>query len=461
MIVAHSLQTYLEQRNLNYKVHPHNFETSASVLCQEMGIEPDQFAVPIVLQTSKKATLMAVIPLSAALDLNRLRALLQRDFNYAQESEIESWFNGLVLAALPPIPGPFGVPCIVERSLLNQPRIFMRGGSNNGLISMDNASAESLYARYPKAIISNPMALPESEQIPHIELGNYPQFIHQIHNKLDKLQRLPAIPAMAFKIIQQVSDVNTSASELAETIELDPSVAAQVIRYASSPYFGYRGRMDSVQDAITRVLGFELVGNIALGIASGKVFNAPHTGPLGLKEYWKHSLYSALLTQALARKINQPQQVNPAQAYLCGLLHNIGVLMIAHIYPAEFNRLNRTLADQPGLALTEAEQEFMNIGHDHIGGYILEKWRLPAQVVNSAYFHHDENYDGDNAPYVRLVRLSNHLLAREDIGDLGYDTSDLAACCAGLISSEEAQSVFEEVMQMGVEIDSLAECIAA
>ena len=459
MLVAQLLENYLEQHNLGYRVHPHTYETSFSALCQEMGIEATQFATAAVLQTRTNATLMAIAPLSHSLDLNRLRALLQRDFDYASDEIIRSRFNGLLESAIPPVPGAFGLPCIVDRTLLGQHRIFMCGGSHEALISLDAESLELMYSRYPKAVIST-LAVSKPVITPGAD-DRLPQYIHQVHCDLEKLDRLPAIPALAFKIIEQVADPDTSAGELAETIELDPSVAAQIVRYASSPYFGYRGRLDSVQDAITRVLGFELVSNIALGIASGKVFNAPSCGPLGLKAYWKHALCAALLAQGLARKINKPDVVSPGQAYLCGLLHNIGVLVIAHMFPGEFNRLNRVMVDQVGISLSEAERDLLNVGHDHIGGYMLEKWRLPKPVVNSAYFHHDEAYRGEDEQYVQLVRLANHLLAQQEIGDLGYDTLDLQTVCNGLISVADAQGVAESVMEMGLEIDSLADCIAA
>ncbi|RLU01949.1 MAG: HDOD domain-containing protein [Ketobacter sp.] len=467
MDIAQSIERYLQRKEVAFTVHTHQLETSLSKLCQEMGISPEQTAVPILLRTERQAYLMAVIPLSHSLDLDRLEALLRRQFIYLDEAEISAWFLDSQPGAEPPVSEPYNLPCIIDRSLFELHRVYMRAGSHRSLISVDNENLKKLYQSYPKAVISNPSVLPVADD--HAAALDSTSIV-AIFNALDNLERLPSIPALALRLLEQASNSETSAADLAATIEMDPSVTAQVMRYAGSPYFGYRGNLDSVQHAITRVLGFEMVSNIALGIASSKAFDVPQDGPLGLKAFWKHGLYTAVLAQNLARKINQPSIINPARSYLCGLLHNFGVLLMGHLFPQEFRLLNHEVNRYPNRALHDIErdvvvagdaQQFIRLGHDHMGGYLLEKWRLPEAVSVCAYYHHDAEYEGESAQYVELIQLCNQLLATRGIGDTGTEKDTGLTWKSNLISEADAFSVLEKVMGLGPELDNLADNMAA
>ncbi len=471
MDIANSLLNQLQRDNIAFQTHFHRAESSLSALCEQLGIDPRQVAVPILLRSKKQAYLMAVVPLSYNLDRSRLTAMLRRDFDYLYEDDWENWFLDCESGAEPPLPQPYNLPCIIERSLLMRPRLFMRGGNHRSLISLTQEQAKKLYSNYPKAVIANPSAEEGLQLINRLDKNpNRDTSINAILNELDRLQRIPPMPALAMKLIQQTADPDTSASDLAETIELDPSVTAQVLRYASSPYFGYAGKLDSVQAAITRVLGFELVSHIALGIASCKAFSVPREGVLGLKAFWKHGLYSAVMCQSLARRINQPSELNPATAYLCGLLHNFGVLLMGHLYPSQFKQLSHLLEQRKTISLHELEQEliskgdaqsFFNIGHEFIGGYLLEKWCLPEEVVACAYHHHDQSFADQCSNYVHLVQISNRLLSERGIGDLFQQSQAGMTPSSELISIASAETVFQEVMDMCSEIDNLADHMAA
>ncbi|HVL01433.1 MAG TPA: HDOD domain-containing protein [Dongiaceae bacterium] len=464
MAIAVSLQRYFERKGIQYKAHPHVRESSLSKLCFELGIDPRQVAVPVLLQSTRKASLMAVLPLSHGLDMNRVEALLRREFTWLDDHALSQRFLDVEPGAEPPLPEPYDLPCIIDRSLLDCDRVFFRAGTHSCLISVDADSFQYLFSAFPKAVIANPLHTLEAESVPA------PGDTDRIRQHLDKMHRLPAMPAMALKIIQLVSDPRTTAIDLAEAVELDPSMAAQIVRYAGSPYYGYRGKVDSVQDAISRVLGFDLVSNIALGISSGRAFKVPQDGPLGLKAFWKHALYCAVVAQSLARKIDQPDLINPATAYLAGLLHNIGVLLLGHLFPPEFCLLNKLAAKHPEKPLHAIEKDMIGmgqasqliaLGHDQIGGVLLEKWRLPEAVVACCFHHHDDHYSGPHQDYVRLIQLSNRLLAQRQIGDLGIPDSLVQGFGSQLISFNAAEAVFEKVMELCPEIDSLANHIAA
>lgn len=291
-----------------------------------------------------------------------------------------------------------------------------------------------------------------------------------VARKLKTLYRLPPMPAIALHILRVTRDPDSSAADLTRLIEQDPSLTAQVLRYARSALFNYPGQLDTVQQAITRVLGFDRVGHLAMGLAASKAFNVCTDGPLGLNAFWRHSLHCAYLSQAIAQAARTDSPVKPGLAYLCGLLHNFGLLLIGHLYPAEFRTLNQLRQDEPTAPLALLEQrvfgdsgrdKFMTVGHGAVGGVLAKLWQLPDEVVKVAGVHQHANYRGEHLAYVTTVQLANGMLKRRGIGD-EFDEQDLNSAMAVLGLGDEAlERLFETVDDASAELDVLADSLAA
>ena len=209
MAIADSLLSYLEQKGISYKTHSHVSETSLSRLCFELGIEQHHIAVPVLLRSARNANLMAVIPLDHELDFERLAALLRRDFQYMDDSEIAAWFPDVEPGAEPPVPEAYSLPCILDRGLLDLSRIYFRAGSHACLVSVDQNGLQTLFAAYPKAVISNRLEVDASHS-----LDTGASAFRPIQQRLEQLHRLPAMPSMALNIIQLLASPATSAEEL-------------------------------------------------------------------------------------------------------------------------------------------------------------------------------------------------------------------------------------------------------
>lgn len=237
--------------------------------------------------------------------------------------------------------------------------------------------------------------------------------------------KLPPLPDVAQALLRLRDDPNADAKRLAAIVEIDPSLAAQLVRYAASALFGYRGRIDSIADAISRVLGFEKAMHIALGLSSGKALVHDHSGPLGLKSVWEHALLSASLIQRLGTLIggsNTPGQVNPMKPvpgllYLSGLLHNIGFLLLGHFFEGEFRALNEAAFRRGDEPVINLEKELLGTTHCELGATLLRRWRMPGEVLTAVLNHHNEAYRGEAAVYANITLLADRLLKRIGVGD--------------------------------------------
>ena len=252
-----------------------------------------------------------------------------------------------------------------------------------------------------------------------------------------------------------------TARELGELIEFDPSLTAQIMRYARSALFNYPGQINSVQEAVTRVLGFDRVAHIALGIASVRAFEVPRQGMLGMDQFWRHSLYNAFVCQRMAPKCHSDKGL----AYLCGLLHNFGLLLVGHLFAQEFDELNALREANPDASMHSLEQQvfgasndqqMLAVGHGAIGGILHRLWELPDPVVKAAGMHQQAGYHGEHEPYVLMVQLANGLLKERGIGD-EFNPDDIVSLASSLgLSEGDVARLNEEIDNVSGELDALA-----
>lgn len=265
---------------------------------------------------------------------------------------------------------------------------------------------------------------------------------------IEQVYQLPSMPGMARSILELRLRPTASAADLAAIVELDPSLAAQVMRYANSPFFGYRGNIRSLRDAISRVLGFETVMGIALGLATAKALRNPLDGPLGLRAFWRHAIYSAALAQGIVQAMPSRARPSLGMAYLAGLLHNFGFLLLGHLFPPEFSLLNKLVMAHPEIPVTTLEkhllgmghaQRVLSLGHARIGAWLMESWGMPEEIVITLREHHNPQYDADHAVYPNLVLLVDHLLKACNLGDAS--NAELPPELLARLGLEEAQVV--------------------
>jgi len=256
-------------------------------------------------------------------------------------------------------------------------------------------------------------------------------------DKLD-LDDLPPLPQTAQRLLSMDEEA-VGTREVAEWVELDPALAAHVVRLANSPWLGVRERIGSIHDAVQR-LGCARVTELALGLAAGAVFKIPGQGPLGAHDFWRHAVFTAALMHRLAKLLPDFGATQPGMAYLCGLLHNIGLLALAHLDTPAYHALNRAVQEEPDTPLVKLERRLLAHDHTRLGSRLLRHWRMPPPVVFTAHEHHNPHYRGDQHSYVNLCTVASAVVKAElglGDGDPGCHTPALAAL--GLDEGQLAQ----------------------
>ncbi|WP_111497494.1 MULTISPECIES: HDOD domain-containing protein [Marinobacter] len=458
MAASARLETFLSRKGIAYDVIAQDEVPSFDVAVSGAGL--NHYAViRATLLIDLKGVVMAVHNYQTAIDVDAVSAVVGRRLQLLTARQADRLFADCEMGFHPPIGAAFDIPVVIDEPVLEMDEAYLASGSNNSLLRLDGRALRLALAGGRKARIS-------IVDVAHdLEPGESSDItLEEVAQRLQKLYRLPPMPALALKILRLTANTEATARELGELIEYDPSLTAQIMRYARSALFNYPGQINSVQEAVTRVLGFDRVAHVAMGIASVRAFEVPRDGMLGMDAFWRHSLYCAYLCQQMAML----KGADKGLAYLCGLLHNFGILLIGHLFPNEFDQLNRLRESNPEQSMHSLEvqvfggdQEFLSVGHGPIGGILHRLWQLPDAVVKTAGMHQRMAYEGDHADYVHMVQLANALLKDKGIGD-EFNPDDVDTLAASLeFGDADIERLMTTTEEVARELDDLARSLAA
>ncbi len=275
-----------------------------------------------------------------------------------------------------------------------------------------------------------------------------------IRARVAELDALPVIPQLARRLLDLRDDPDATVEQLVDVVRLDPGLAALIIRYANSPLYGQHD-VDSLDDAIFRVLGFENVLNLALGKALSRAFRLPGVGPLSLAGFWHNALFSAALMQKLASRHGRPWGLQPGNAWLCGLLHNIGQLVLASLFETEYFWLNKALLAKPEVPPVELENRLLGLTHAELGARLMQAWQMPPILHAVTGEHHNPDYRGDYPAAVWLVQVTDQLLRSHNMSDAASDEPDPQLLDKLELPEEELYLAMDDVLEAGDVLEAM------
>ncbi len=227
---------------------------------------------------------------------------------------------------------------------------------------------------------------------------------------IGKLDTLPARPQIWSQLTSLIDDPNSSLSEMAELVEQDLAISARVVQVASSVFFARSAEIRGVADAVPRI-GTRLLSHIVLAEAAFRGFDEVSRVGLDIEELHAH----AFLTAKIARSF-LPDRRMAEDAFLSGLLHDVGKLVIASAIPEMYQRITE-LAEASGRPRDAVERLQLGVDHGQVGGYLLGLWGLSFPIIEAVSFHHEpERVPQTALDLVGTVHIADSL-ANEVTGD--------------------------------------------
>jgi diguanylate cyclase (GGDEF)-like protein len=223
--------------------------------------------------------------------------------------------------------------------------------------------------------------------------------------ELALLDEIPHLHAAVYQLFEALSDDDTDRHQLAGILDQCPSLAAKLVGLANSAYFSRTSRINSVSDAIF-VIGFRTVSSLATATALQEPFANNQCPAFQPGRFWLQAVLTAHVAKELAKKASPILSLNPDEAYLSGLLHGIGLMALAHLFPEDLNQILEQ-GNQPPGALAEQIHRKFGATHHAIGAALLKRWHLPELFSCTTAHYADPDYQGSCWMPCRLVAVAH------------------------------------------------------
>lgn len=244
-----------------------------------------------------------------------------------------------------------------------------------------------------------------------VETSNIPSVVE---SSLLELKSIATLPVVALRIMRLVDDPKSSVQEVNDVIASDPALTARVLKIVNSSFYGLSREIGSIDRAVV-LLGLNAVKNIAIAASLDKVFRPDQIGTdFDARDLWTHSIAVATGARELAIKARHAM---PDEAFLAGLMHDIGIMIEMQTCRSKFVEALTMLADDQSLTFREAEQQSIGATHELFGIGLCRDWNFPLHIEFVAGFHHRPMELPETVRILpAIVHVADILAARIDVG---------------------------------------------
>jgi HD-like signal output (HDOD) protein/signal transduction histidine kinase len=224
-----------------------------------------------------------------------------------------------------------------------------------------------------------------------------------IFDKIETSKQLPSLPHILLKLIEVCNKEETKITEISQIISKDSSLSARVMVMVNSVYYNLPNKVTSIGQALV-LLGTDTIKNIAISASIKNVFKgAKDKLGFDLKAFWWHSLMCAILSKSIAVKIAYN---SPDEAFLAGLLHDIGKLVLWINFTDEYKQIIDSSNKQTDLLLAGEIQ--LGASHPEVGSWLIKQWKLQSFISDAVLYHHEPLPRILNAiPLIKIVYVAN------------------------------------------------------
>ena len=269
---------------------------------------------------------------------------------------------------------------------------------------------------------------------------------------LEDMSAFVSPPIVYSKINSMLASGIDSADDFGEVVMTDPNLTVRLLKLVNSSYYSLRAPIETVSRAIT-IIGMRELANLVCSVCAVSSFSKISPEVTNMEVFWRDAVYCGVACRAMAKKLGD---LDPEAAFIMGLLHDVGTLVINHRFP-ELAEQSIVEAAGDAYVLAETERRWLGFDHASLGAQILSEWGFSEAMCDATRTHHDPS-DATIAQREAALLSIADVIANEvlngmaDLGDAGEQRFAKALALSGLgddfdknALSEEIQSQFEEV----------------
>ncbi len=230
------------------------------------------------------------------------------------------------------------------------------------------------------------------------------KILKELDEYLDEINNVPPLKPVPSKILSLLKNQNIDIKKLAGLIKKDPSLTANILKYANSSFFGFKQKVNSIQQIVS-LIGIREIKKLTLIYAVKSRISKDLTGyGISSSQLWKHSISTAIGAQFLA----QLKGIFPSDnAFTAGILVDLGKIVLNDFIIKKGLNLFENIKDKNSFSLHKIEKEFFGITHSEIAAILLDRWDFPEDIVISINFHHSPSHAPKYRELTSVIHLSD------------------------------------------------------
>lgn len=235
--------------------------------------------------------------------------------------------------------------------------------------------------------------------------------------------RLPSLPAVVLEILDSFEQEDVDVDRIVDELALDQALAARVLRLANSSFYGLPTHIATLHDAAL-ILGFRQIRAVVTAVAVTGCFAGQHVPDFSFPAFWRHCSAVGLAARIVAEQSGHPAEI----AFIAGLLHDVGLLVLLSSYP-DHSTLVLRQARREHCLIVDAEHDVIGIDHAMVGRALAGRWNFPPLLREAIGAHHfpDDQPADSLADVVHVADAIVHALGISDnVEELVPPVSDLA-----------------------------------
>ncbi len=271
----------------------------------------------------------------------------------------------------------------------------------------------------------------------------------KLQQLISQLDRLPSIPSLYTEILQKLQEQEVNMDSIGEIIAKDMGMTAKILKLVNSSFFGLRRQISSAAEAVAYI-GLDTIKSLVLSFNSFSQFEKVKLGEFSIEKLWNHSQATAAVAKQIAR-LEKADQKTVDEAFVAGLLHDTGKLILASNRPEQYDEVLQSQRDQ-NLNSSTAEEQSFGANHADVGGYLLGLWGLPVPVVEAIAFHHHPSRSLNKAfSPLTAVHAANALVHAQQDGSSGTPENKLDLNYLGELGLRESLAAWSSAVQPNAE----------
>lgn len=452
-----SIHDSLSKSGQDFEVLPQVINGNLIDIANGSHVQLKNVARSVLLSDDNGALLLAIIPASHCIDIAVLGRQLRCSFKAADAADVKRLFPGCHSDYLPPFSLVSVLPCIIDDNLAGQDQIYFPTEK----MQLVRMIAEDFHDLLEHALHGFNFSYPMPGHNTTTQKQDLIILPTIFEHRLSALDALPSVPETTRQLLRLLNSEHARVNELSCIVDQDPMLSMQLLKQARSSLYGFGSNIETTQQAILQVLGYDTALHMAIGMSAAQSFQGSKQGLLGQKNIYRNAILVSALSETLAKKIPISKRPSKGSAQLGGLLHNLGYLLLSHLFNDEYEELNKKISSNTDSSIWEAIKIRFDTSPESVATWLMEFWQMPEALIVAQREQRNPSYNRKHASLAGLILLSNRLLYNYGFGDA--NTNELPDVVLEQLGIDEsiAVSCAENVMDNRSDLEHIAEQLVA